>query len=256
MNLQFITAAGFGLVFFVLFCAYVNSLLEKHREEREIQRRAFIEKMNRTRKLSCDFPAQFMTAELKALLFRIERGCVERLIKLGNASLPLKAKVEDLLTRIENAGKYVDENKVLHLTSEGAAQAARVQVQALHAVLKDALTDEIVTNAETQRWLTFLRLTMVKIYVEMFGRLAASQLSENEPRKAKLTVERALQYLNKQNTNGQFSNEIEQFKTSLELATNEVLRLDSERSPDEFNILELAESMLVNDEESWKKKAY
>lgn len=258
MNLQFSSIVFFliALVVIVLMGGYINTMLEKSRELKIRRQRDFSEKLDRIRRLSIEFPGQFMTADLKALLFRIEYGCGQRLIALGIKTPAITKRQEELKAGIVNPRGYLDENKPLPVVGESVARSIRAQISALHAVLTCALQDDLISNSEAQRWVQHLRAVLVRMYVEMFTRLAADEMAAQTPRKAKLTIERAIQFVSKHNTSGQYSADIEQFKSSLELATKEALRLEKDILPSDENVLGASVAMLLDEEESWKKRVF
>lgn len=254
LQLVFILAAGgVGLL---LIAAYMHSAMEKGRELKQKRCRDFIEKLNRIRRLSLSLPRQFMTPELKGLLLKIEYACGERLAALGNSSDTLAKRQALIKNGMANPREFVEENTVLVIASEETGRELRSQINAMHAVLTCARADGILTSEETQRWVDHLRVILVRGHLEMFTRMSADEMKNQAPRKAKLTIERAIQYLNKHNTNGQFSEEIAHFKSSLEIAESEVLKKEKDYVSSDENLLSQSIASLLDDDDSWKKRAF
>jgi hypothetical protein len=256
MDIKIVTVVLASILVLMMLVAYAVSLVEKYRDERNRLRVELTEKNRKVSMLNREFPAQFMTAELKRFLCRLEQNCMIRLIDLDKPPAGSCERNFEIERMIGNPKTYLDENKALPIASEPTARFVRDQIHALHAIMQGALNDGVITVAEAQRWLQFFVDTQVKIYLEMFGRISAREMADQAPAKAKITFERAIQFLSKQNTNGQYSAELEQLKVGLEFAGAESSKMAAELRHEDFFGLEQSVDKLLLEEEGLKKRAF
>ena len=93
---------------------------------------------------------------------------------------------------------------------------------------------------------------LVNVYIDYFSNLGRQLLSQNQPGKARLVFERAVQYLKKQKDINLYQQQLKQFEALLTRANASVLE---HTRPNPAQSTELTEGIEQQDQEDgWKKK--
>ncbi len=220
----------FVVVFTLVFLAMAGSCFavgysRKSKEGALKRLNSLAQKIRQANDLASGFPAQFMSHGLMDLLLRIELGHARSIWKLGDRSLGISGRIAELEEALQDPSNKVKKCRPQPVASESDAKAIRLKIQHLHALISSAMHDSIIGVDEARRWSVSLRNMRISVYIEMYTRVSAQELSARNPLKAMSTLEQGIQFLSKQPQACVYAGEIEQFKSALARA-----KLDAEES--------------------------
>ena len=128
---------------------------------------------------------------------------------------------------------------------------ANVGLKAVNRVIRYAADERLCTVDELQRWTGVITRLGIMVNIELYTGQALREMNAGNPRKAVLTIERGIDYLERIPNSAQYKVELDQFAAALERARKEVEILDAEERAGAGCVLsEAVDRMLADDSES------
>lgn len=256
MSSTIIVALIFAGIFALLIIGYINHHIEKSKLERARRKVDLAERYRRCANLSAALPGQLMSAELKALLSRLELHYLEQLLTIEGKDAKLKARAEQLRALVNGKGDSADEagitNPPLKITTDEQAKDVRFQLEGLQAQIVRGVQEKVLSTAQGKEWLGRLRHMLATVYIEYFNNVGQQLLAKNQPAQARLAFERGIQYLKKQNEPNLYKQPLQQFQEQLERANALVLEQTQQKTSQGSTLT--AELETQGQQEDWKKK--
>ncbi len=240
-----------GGVLLLLVIVYINQLVERNRLEKARLKAELSDRRQRCQQLSDTFPGQLMSAELKALLARLELAAGERLLKLDKGNEALRNRLQDLQAELHKGEPIEVRNPPRQILSEAQAKETRFMLEDLHAQIVRAAREGLLAQDEARRWVREVQHLLVRLHIDYFNALGRQALQQNLPQRARLAFERAINYIRKQPSPGEYQSQLRQLEAALAHADALVLKHDKPPA-DEPSVL--AEGMKsFDDDDLWKK---
>lgn len=230
---------------------YAISIVDRHNETRVQKRAATVKAMQRIRHVSGAIPAQFMSVELKKFLLKVELALAGQLRALGDRSARRDTQIKGLVEALASPEEEMRENRRRPVTNEVVAVDVRNKLKAVNRVIRYAADERLCTVDELQRWTGVITRLGIMVNIELYTGQALREMNAGNPRKAVLTIERGIDYLERIPNSAQYKVELDQFAAALERARKEVEILDAEERAGAGCVLsEAVDRMLADDSES------
>lgn len=237
----------------VLFLiGYLNHILEKNKLDKARHKAELIDRQRRCAHLSESLPGQLMTTDLKQLLNRLELHCIDQLRVIDRHDPKYKLRAEELRQLIAKADELPIKNPPLTITSDEQVKDVRFQLESLQAQIIRAVEEKLIAANQGKQWLEHIKQMLVNVYIDYFSNLGRQLLSQNQPSKARLVFERAVQYLKKQKDMQLYRQQLQEFEALLAHANALVLE---HTRPNPAQSTQLTQGIEQhNQEDEWKKK--
>lgn len=231
---------------------YLNHVLEKNKLDKARRKAELIDRQRRCANLSESLPGQLMTVELKQLLNRLELHFIDQLRVIEKHDPKYKLHAEELRQLIAKADDLPIKNPPLTIITDEQAKDVRFQLESLQTQIIRAVEEKLIPANQGKQWLVKIKQMLVNVYIDYFSNLGRQLLSQNQPGKARLVFERAVQYLKKQKDINLYQQQLKQFEALLTRANASVLE---HTRPNPAQSTELTEGIEQQDQEDgWKKK--
>lgn len=250
MSTMLIVALVVGGLVLVVGLGVISQALERARLERARALAELQARWNHCHSINNSLPGQFMSAELKALLLKVEAYLLERLIKLDSRNNRHAAQLTEVQQQLAREEPKVS-NAALTISNDTAAQAVRRQLADLLQVLEAAQTDGLLDNQAFARWSRQIRSYQTQATLNMYRTLADQAMREDKPRVAKLQYERAVAYLTKHPSSAH-ADEMAVFRQLLIQAEQVAVKME-QGAPG--TVLSEGVQALEEDDQAWRKKA-
>lgn len=234
--------------------AYINHVVENSKLEKARQRADLQDRIRRCADVSESMPGQLMTPAMKLLLSNMELKLSERLLPLEKNNSDLRTRIEELRNLVSKADGIPVRNAPRAVSNEAQAKEIRFLLENFHSLLTRATQEQQLSAAESKQWAGEIRQALVHTHIELFSNLGQHYLQKNEPRQARLAIERGVQYLKKQPEPAKYQKALQLFEQQLERINALVLQASA---PDANLSNALTEGLQALDEEDdWKKKSF
>lgn len=231
---------------------YLNHALEKNKLDKARRKAELIDRQRRCANLSESLPGQLMTTDLKQLLNRLELHFIDQLKVIERHDPKYKLRAEELRQLIAKADDLPIKNPPLTIITDEQAKDVRFQLESLQTQIIRAVEEKLIPTNQGKQWLVQIKQMLVNVYIDYFSNLGRQLLSQNQPGKARLVFERAVQYLKKQKDINLYQQQLKQFEALLTRANASVLE---HTRPNPAQSTELTEGVEQQDQENeWKKK--
>ncbi len=231
---------------------YLNHVLEKNKLDKARRKAELIDRQRRCANLSESLPGQLMTVELKQLLNRLELHFIDQLRVIEKHDPKYQLHAEELRQLIAKADDLPIKNPPLTIITDEQAKDVRFQLESLQTQIIRAVEEKLIPANQGKQWLVQIKQMLVNVYIDYFSNLGCQLLSQNQPGKARLVFERAVQYLKKQKDINLYQQQLKQFEALLTRANASVLE---HTRPNPAQSTELTEGIEQQDQEDgWKKK--
>ena len=241
-----------GGVLLLLSIGFISHGLERARIEKARSIAELTARLKVCRTINGQLPGQYMSPELKTLLIGLEISLLEKLTRLDRkderAQQMLESARQELTKPEVNVG-----NPPVKMESEVQAKDARLMLENLHSLLKQAHRERMIDQLTLQQWSEQIRQYLLATSLEVFEVLARQGMRQGKPRVAKLQYERAIAYLHQQN-DPTLASQILRFKDLLKQAAAATVRSEQATSADSSELSAGLQELEQTDEE-WKKKA-
>lgn len=241
-----------GGVLILLSIGFISHGLERARIERARSIADLGSRLKVCRNINAQLPGQYMSPELKVLLTSIEISLLEKLTRLDRKDERTRQMLESARQELRKTEISVD-NPPLKMESEIQAKEARLMLENLLTLLKQARHEGMIDQLTLQQWSTQLRQHLLATSLEVFEVLAREGMRQGKPRVAKLQYERAIAYLHQQNDPA-LAAQVLRFKDLLKQASDATVRSEQETGAESSELSAGLQELEKSDEE-WKKKA-
>lgn len=241
-----------GGVLILLSIGFISHGLERARIEKARAIADLAARLKTCRAVNAQLPGQFMSPELKALLIGLEISLLEKLVRLNRKDERAQQMLESARQELKKPELGVS-NPPVKMESEIQAKEARLLLENLHNLLKQAHKERMIDQLTTQQWSEQIRQYLLATSLEVFEVLARQGMRQGKPRVAKLQYERAIAYLNQQNDPSLASQTL-RFKELLKQAAEATVRSEQATSTESSELSAGLQELEKTDDE-WKKKA-
>lgn len=235
---------------------FLNNAVENAKVEKVRLKLELADRLRRCVQINEVFPGQFMTAELKLLLTRLEQNIVVRSLALDKKNDLLKARLAELEAELEKGEAITITNAAPPIMTEAQAKEVNYHLEGLHHQIVRATQEGFLQQLESRNWVNHIRHILVLLHIEFFNNLGQQAFQDDQPGQARLAFERGVQYLKKQPDPAVYSEQLDYMVKLLKRADNMVLT-NTRPSDDDVNELTagLKELSDAEQEGEWKKKA-
>lgn len=241
-----------GGVLILLSIGFISHGLERARIERARSIAELASRLKVCRSINAQLPGQYMSPELKILLTSIEISLLEKLTRLDRKDERAKQMLESARQELKKPEVSVG-NPPLKMESEIQAKEARLMLENLLSLLKQAQKENMIDQLTLQQWSAQVRQHLLNTSLEVFEVLARQGMRQGKPRVAKLQYERAIAYLHQQNDPA-LAAQVLRFKELLKQASDATVRSEQATGTESTELSAGLQELEKNDEE-WKKKA-
>ncbi|MEH6670762.1 hypothetical protein [Halopseudomonas sp.] len=241
-----------GGVLLLLSIGFISHGLERARIEKARSIAELTARLKVCRTINGQLPGQYMSPELKTLLIGLEISLLEKLTRLDRKDERAQQMLESARQELKKPEVNVG-NPPVKMESEVQAKDARLMLENLHSLLKQAHRERMIDQLTLQQWSEQIRQYLLATSLEVFEVLARQGMRQGKPRVAKLQYERAIAYLHQQN-DPTLANQILRFKDLLKQAAAATVRSEQATSADSSELSAGLQELEQTDEE-WKKKA-
>lgn len=241
-----------GGVLLLLSIGFISHGLERARIEKARSIAELTARLKVCRTINGQLPGQYMSPELKTLLIGLEISLLEKLTRLDRKDERAQQMLESARQELKKPEVNVG-NPPVKMESEVQAKDARLMLENLHSLLKQANKERMIDQLTMQQWSEQIRQYLLATSLEVFEVLARQGMRHGKPRVAKLQYERAIAYLHQQN-DPTLASQILRFKDLLKQAAAATVRSEQATSADSSELSAGLQELEQSDEE-WKKKA-
>lgn len=241
-----------GGVLLLLSIGFISHGLERARIEKARSIAELTARLKVCRTINGQLPGQYMSPELKTLLIGLEISLLEKLTRLDRKDERAQQMLESARQELKKPEVNVG-NPPVQMESEVQAKDARLMLENLHSLLKQAHKERMIDQLTLQQWSEQIRQYLLATSLEVFEVLAKQGMRQGKPRVAKLQYERAIAYLHQQN-DPTLASQILRFKDLLKQAAAATVRSEQATSADSSELSAGLQELEQSDEE-WKKKA-
>jgi hypothetical protein len=241
-----------GGVLLLLSIGFISHGLERARIEKARSIAELTARLKVCRTINGQLPGQYMSPELKTLLIGLEISLLEKLTRLDRKDERAQQMLESTRQELKKPEVNVG-NPPVKMESEVQAKDARLMLENLHSLLKQAHRERMIDQLTLQQWSEQIRQYLLATSLEVFEVLARQGMRQGKPRVAKLQYERAIAYLHQQN-DPTLASQILRFKDLLKQAAAATVRSEQATSADSSELSAGLQELEQTDEE-WKKKA-
>ena len=241
-----------GGVLLLLSIGFISHGLERARIEKARSIAELTARLKVCRTINGQLPGQYMSPELKTLLIGLEISLLEKLTRLDRKDERAQQMLESARQELKKPEVNVG-NPPVKMESEVQAKDARLMLENLHSLLKQAHRERMIDQLTLQQWSEQIRQYLLATSLEVFEVLARQGMRQGKPRVAKLQYERAIAYLHQQN-DPTLASQILRFKDLLKQAAAATVRSEQATSADSSALSAGLQELEQTDEE-WKKKA-
>lgn len=235
---------------------YINHSMETNKLEKARRKADLNDRLQRCSEISESMPGQLMTPALKLMLTRLMLQLSERLNLMEKGNATLQGRIQDLRSEVAKGDDIAVGNIVQPILNEAKAKEVRFLLESLHGQLGRAAKDGLLQPIEAKSWAKELRHMLVYLHVEFFINLGQQKILQKQPRQARLSFERGVQYLRKQPEPAFYQKQLKQLEAHLERATALVMEEDAATSAEE-DASQLQDGLKDLDEEDiWRKKNF
>ena len=186
------------------------------------------------------------------MLIGLEISLLEKLVRLNRKDERAQQMLESARQELKKPELGVS-NPPVKMESEIQAKEARLLLENLHNLLKQAHKERMIDQLTMQQWSEQIRQYLLATSLEVFEVLARQGMRQGKPRVAKLQYERAIAYLNQQNDPSLASQTL-RFKELLKQAAEATVRSEQATSTESSELSAGLQELEKTDDE-WKKKA-
>ncbi|GGJ79028.1 hypothetical protein [Pseudomonas matsuisoli] len=235
----------------LMMVVYANHLLEANKLDKARQRADLTDRINRCASLATALPGQFVSAELKLLLARVELSLSQRLQSLEKNNAALAERAMELTAMVKAGANKITPNPPRPMDKEAKVKDLRFQLEALHGQLGRAAHDGIIPANDAKAWVEEIKKMLVLAHTELFETVGRQALQQQQPRQARLAFERGVQYLRKQPNQAPYKLQLTRLEELLDHSEKLVLAIDA---PETVVSSELTDGISTIEDDSWKKK--
>ncbi|TRX73146.1 hypothetical protein [Pseudomonas mangiferae] len=235
---------------------FINHTLETNKLEKARQKADLNDRLRRCSEVSESMPGQLMTPALKLMLTRLLLQLSERLLLVDKGNTALQGRTQTMREEIAKGDAITVGNIVQPILTEAKAKEVRFLLESLHGQLGRAVKDGFLQPIEAKSWAKELRHMLVHLHVEFFTNLGQQMLLQKQPRQARLSFERGVQYLRKQPEPAFYQKQLKQLEAHLERATALVMEEDAAQPADEDAPLQGGLKELEDEDDIWRKKNF
>lgn len=253
MSSLVITMAIIGGITLLVLLAYLNQLAENNKRKKSRLKADLAERYRRIADLNEQFAGQFMTPELKLLLCRLQLQFAERILEVDKQDSAYATMAEELRKLLAQGKDIPVRNAPFNVTDDAKATLVRAQLEALHGQVGKLAQSGILPVDEAKGWAKEIRHMLAQLYIELYGNQARQALQQQQTGHARLALERAVQFLQKQPDTARYQATLAQFEKQLARVN---AMLVGQQAPSEEASSELTEGLKsIEEDGDWKKKA-
>nr|WP_276583749.1 hypothetical protein [Pseudomonas sp. RIT-PI-AD] len=235
---------------------YINHMMESSKLEKARLKADLSDRLRRCAEVSDSLPGQLMSPALKLMLTRLLMQLSERMALVDKGNAALQARLQELRAEVAKGDAITVGNLVQPVLSEAKAKEVRFLLETLHGQLGRAVKDGFLQPIEAKSWAKELRHMLVYLHVEFFTNMGQQLLMQKQPRQARLSFERGVQYLRKQPEPGHYQKQLSQLQAHLEKATALVMEDNANPEDEENSQLNDGLKELTEEEDIWRKKNF
>lgn len=235
---------------------FLNNAVENAKVERVRLKLELSDRLRRCGQINEAFPGQFMSADLKLLLTRLELNLVQRSLALDKKNESLLERLAELEAEIAKGEEIPITNAAPPIMTEAQAKEVNYHLEGLHHQVIRATQEGYLQQSESRLWVNLIRHVLVLLHIEFFNNLGQQAFQDDQPGQARLAFERGVQYLKKQPDPTAYSEQLDYMNKLLKRANTMVL---TNTRPSENDVNELTAGLKELDEaegEGRKKAIY
>lgn len=235
---------------------FLNNAVENAKVERVRLKLELSDRLRRCGQINEAFPGQFMTADLKLLLTRLELNLVQRSLALDKKNESLQERLAELEAEIAKGEEIPITNAAPPIMTEAQAKEVNYHLEGLHHQVIRATQEGYLQQSESRLWVNLIRHVLVLLHIEFFNNLGQQAFQDDQPGQARLAFERGVQYLKKQPDPAAYSEQLDYMNKLLKRANTMVL---TNTRPSDNDVNELTAGLKELDEaegEGRKKVIY
>ncbi len=257
MTASMITILIVVVVAILIAIGYLNNVVEANKLEKARAQADLRERLRRCVEINETFPGQLVSPELKILFLRLEQFLIQRTLKLNRRSALHKERLSELDAQIALGEKIKVDNPKMPILTEEYAKHISYLLEALHSQITRANKEELLSTAETKRWVKEIKHILVLVHIEFFNNLGQQALTDEEPGQARLAFERGVAYLKNQPEPGLYDEQLKYLQKLL-ARTNSIVLTNVQHQAQQSSELTagLQEEAKAEEEADgeWKKK--
>lgn len=253
MSSLVITMAIIGGITLLVLIAYLNQLAERSKRKKSRLKADLAERYRRVADINEQLAGQMMTPQLKLLLSSLQLQAAERMLEADKHDAACGAMVQELRKNIALGDAIPVRNAPFPVTDDARAQQVRAQLEALHGQITKAAQTGVLPVDEAKQWVQSIRHMLAQLYIELYGNQARQALQQQQTGHARLALERAVQFLQKQSDTARYQAQLAQFEQQLAQVNAMLVNPDKPSGEEPSELNEGLKSL--SDDGDWKKKA-
>jgi hypothetical protein len=235
---------------------FLNNAVETAKVERVRLKIELADRLRRCGQISEAFPGQFMSADLKLLLTRLELNIVQRSLALDKKNDVLLERLEELEAEIAKGPDITITNASPPIMTEAQAKEVNYHLEGLHHQVIRATQEGYLQQTESRFWVNQIRHVLVLLHIEFFNNLGQQAFQDDQPGQARLAFERGVQYLKKQPDPTVYSEQLDYMNKLLKRANSMVLTNTRIHADDASELTSGLNELNAAEEEGMKKVIY
>lgn len=248
-----ITVLIMGGVVLLGLIVVINNNLDRRKVSLARDKAELSDRIRRCTQLTEGLPGRFLSADLKQLFQRIELRLLTALRKLEPHNPQLSKRLQELHNQLnqgtaEPSSAHTTEPA---LADEAQAKDIRQQLEAAHALAKNAQQGGMISAEEFNRANAEIRHQLVMLQCEQFTLLGRQRLQQGQPQQARLAFDQCLAFLHKQVDRQRYQHQLSEMQMHLARVDAIVL---AQAQPASEQASTLSEGLQHDHEGDWKKK--